>query len=627
MSNSFSGEIDTSDHFGESQYFDENFEEESLPIFQSRSNINKSPVKGKLNISDSYINDKFDDDSMGWQSSPQHKTSNRSVNKTDDEGDRYNDDEFEDEQSMVLSHPRSPTAKVSMEKNKVIRFLEEELEATPVVTTQLKIGTVQFEDDYDNSFEDADEETAAKSTLGKSPGDIHLENTSLSSSERYSEDTPDHEPNLATLLYYRAPESPTATANRVLIEENATPLMEMLHKNTEISRTATNKASHGRGDGRDNNTFHYRGYSKVTLARPRDIRTTETDTTIPSNTPQRHIEKSAVKSHEERSCDVKDSDIIRVLSSLLQNATAVSSQNQEVHSRAMRRAVPIQNLRIHDNTGPIFNDNLLQDEETSNSSNNSYSNKSSSSIPDYDPDYEYGKEFKHIRRLRNSSGVTIPELTPDHDIPRQTISPNHTIPSHDIPSYVPSPQSRTNATPFPASNPSISTDAYEMDIPRVRGTNTRDNEAEARDRDRGNMLPQQRHQQQHIRTVMTPGLARKDRVETTSNVTGTGRGRGTATDDILGGTVRAKPLRRIGPDYSFLKDKSEEVYSTFLSDVIGTKTSCRQRAGQSTTTEEMCMHRVLAEFVQNTFVTGGRVDALTSRMVCEAGEASLKHSP
>jgi hypothetical protein len=54
---------------------------------------------------------------------------------------------------------------------------------------------------------------------------------------------------------------------------------------------------------------------------------------------------------------------------------------------------------------------------------------------------------------------------------------------------------------------------------------------------------------------------------------------------------------------------------------------CKSRAASSSSIEEIAMHRVLAEFLNQNFAKPGAIDSLRQRMVNNAAAASLSYIP
>lgn len=83
----------------------------------------------------------------------------------------------------------------------------------------------------------------------------------------------------------------------------------------------------------------------------------------------------------------------------------------------------------------------------------------------------------------------------------------------------------------------------------------------------------------------------------------------------------AADVLRAGTELSFLKDKSEQVYANFVNDIIGV---CKSRASLCATVEEIAMHRVLCEHLNQTLIGHRQVEAVRRNMVAAAIDSSLK---
>ena len=80
-------------------------------------------------------------------------------------------------------------------------------------------------------------------------------------------------------------------------------------------------------------------------------------------------------------------------------------------------------------------------------------------------------------------------------------------------------------------------------------------------------------------------------------------------------------LLRTGTDKVHLMLKAQELYATFLGDLVDL---CKERASGSSSIEDVAMHRVLAEQVRKTFSGVRNIDAMQASMVAAAIETSLK---
>merc|ERR1711871_1419032 len=75
-----------------------------------------------------------------------------------------------------------------------------------------------------------------------------------------------------------------------------------------------------------------------------------------------------------------------------------------------------------------------------------------------------------------------------------------------------------------------------------------------------------------------------------------------------------------GKDPVELTLKCDEIYSNFLSDLIS---ACRKQAALSISSEEMAMHRVLAEQMAQLYTDRNQIDNIRSKMIWAAREISL----
>ena len=84
--------------------------------------------------------------------------------------------------------------------------------------------------------------------------------------------------------------------------------------------------------------------------------------------------------------------------------------------------------------------------------------------------------------------------------------------------------------------------------------------------------------------------------------------------------VKSSAYLMTGKDPVELTLKCDEIYSNFLSDLIS---ACRKQAALSISSEEMAMHRVLAEQMAQLYTDRNQIDNIRSKMIWAAREISL----